>query len=278
LRSRHADFPQPSEVDIAKLASRADTFGVPFSELETTPSQLSQPFGTSNLNNFDEAFGKISNGGSAQPTSAISFDSIYKDNFDFGTAMVSSSTFPPPPTGFAPANGILATTANVVTRTNGAPDFFTQPASNGTSATPRVVMAQPAAPVSFDEVFSSGPWNASSTAPQPEKAESKQADAGGISFQDAFGGVDVFQDLAPSKAFTCSASPPSSEDGRPFPNVALPCATSPSPRAIYSKLQRPLSFLAKDVHHKPPPPPRHSKLSVCTIFTSHGAVLIIGAS
>lgn len=271
-----------------------DAFGVPFSvsELETTPSQLSQPSGTNGLNSFDEALGKISNGGSAPPTSAFSFDSNFEDNFDFGTAMASSSTFPPPPTGSAPANGIPATTANVVAHANGAPDFFTQPASNGTSATPKVVMAQPAAPVSFDEVFSSGPWNASSTAPQPEKAESKQADAGGINFQDAFGGVDVSQALAldnsfssrASKAFTSSAPPPSSEGGKPFPNVSPPAsprgpsssritpirstspprrATSPPPRAISPKLQRPSSSSTKEsAHDKPPPPPRHSKLSI----------------
>ncbi|KAG1765720.1 hypothetical protein EV702DRAFT_1283048 [Suillus placidus] len=272
--------------------SLVDAFSVPFSGLEATPSQLSQPSGTSSLNSFDEALGKISNGGSAQPAAAFSFDSNFEDYFDFGTAMASSSTFPPPPTGSAPANGIPATTANVVTHGNEAPNFFTHPASNGISATPKVAMAQPAAPVSFDEVFSFGPWNASSTAPQPEKAESKQADAGGISFQDAFGGVDVSQALAldnsvssrTSKAFTSSASPPSSEGGKPFPKVSPPTsprgpssprvtsirstspprrATSPPPRAVSPKLQRPSSSSTKEpAHDKPPPPPRHSKLSI----------------
>ncbi|KAG1842654.1 hypothetical protein DFJ58DRAFT_53648 [Suillus subalutaceus] len=271
--------------------SLVDAFGAPFSELETTPSQLSQPSGTSGLNSFDEALGKISNGGSAQPASAFSFDSNFEDNFDFGTAMASSSTFPPPPTGSAPANGMPATTTNMVTHTNGAPDFFTQPASIGISATPKVAVAQPVAPVSFDEVFSSGPWNASSTAPQPEKAKSKQADTG-ISFQDAFGGVDVSQALAldnsfssrTSKAFTSSTSPPLSEGGKPFPNVSPPAsprgpssprvtpirstspprrATSPPPRAVSPKLQRPSSSSTKEpTHDKPPPPPRHSKLSI----------------
>ncbi|KAG1774243.1 hypothetical protein EV702DRAFT_1125856 [Suillus placidus] len=272
--------------------SLVDAFTVPFSGLETTPSQLSQPSGTSGLNSFDEALGKISNGGSAQPASAFSFDSNFEDNFDFGTAMASSSMFPPPPTGSAPANGIPATTANVVTHANVAPNSLTHSASNGISTTPKVAMAQPAAPVSFDEVFSSGPWNASSTAPQPEKAESKQADAGGISFQDAFGGVDVSQALAldnsfssrTSKAFTSSASPPSSEGSKPFPNVSPPTsprgpssprvtsirstspprrATSPPPRAVSPKLQRPSSSSTKEpAHDKPPPPPRHSKLSI----------------
>lgn len=272
--------------------SLVDAFGVPFSELETTPLQLSQPSGTSGLNSFDEALGKISNGGSSQPASAFSFDSNFEDNFDFGTAMASSSTFPPPPTGSAPANGIPTTTTHVATHANGAPDFFTQPASIGMSATPKVAMAQPVAPVSFDEVFSSsGAWNASSTAPQPEKAESKQADAG-ISFQDAFGGVDVSQALAldnsfssrTSKAFTSSTSPPLSEGGKPFPNVSPPTsprgpssprvtpirstspplrATSPPPRAVSPKLQRPSSSSTKEpTHDKPPPPPRHSKLSI----------------
>lgn len=271
--------------------SLVDVFGVPFSELETTPSQLSQPSGTSGLNSFDEALGKISNGGSAQPASAFSFDSNFEDNFDFGTAMASSSTFPPPPTGSAPANGIPAATTNTVTDANGAPDFFTQPASIGISATSKVAVAQPVVPVSFDEVFSSGPWNASSTASQPEKPESKQADAG-ISFQDAFGGVDVSQALAldnsfssrTSKAFTSSASPPLPEGGKPFPNVSPPAsprgpssprvtpirstspprrATSPPPRAVSPKLQRPSSSSTKEpTHDKPPPPPRHSKLSI----------------
>ncbi|KAG2149296.1 hypothetical protein DEU56DRAFT_869486 [Suillus clintonianus] len=273
--------------------SLVDAFGVPFSApLETTQSQLFQPSETSGLNSFDEALGKISNGGSTQPASAFSFDSNFEDNFDFGTAMASSSTFPPLPAGSAPANGVPATTADAAAHANGAPDFFTQPASNGISATPKVAIAQPAAPVSFDEVFSSGPWNAPNTAPQPEKAESKQADAGGISFQDAFGGVDVSQALAldnsfssrTSKPFTSSASPPPSEGGKPFPNVSPPSsprgsssprvtslrsgspprrATSPPPRAISPKLQRPSSSSAKDgTHDKPAPPPRHSKLSI----------------
>lgn len=270
--------------------SLVDAFGVSFSELETTPSQLSQPSGISGLNSFDEALGKISNGASAQPASAFSFDSNFEDNFDFGTAMASSSTFPPPPTGSAPANGIPATVTNVVEHANVAPDFFTQPTSNGISATPKVAVAQSAAPVSFDEVFSSGPWNTSSTVPQPEKAESKQAGAGGISFQDAFGGVDVSQALAldnsfsskTSKAFTSSTSPPSSEGSKPFPTSppASPRgpsssrvtsirstspprrATSPPPRAISPKLQRPSSSTKEPAHDKPPPPPRHSKLSI----------------
>lgn len=271
--------------------SLVDAFGLPFSELENTPSQLSQPSGTSGLNSFDEALGRISNGSSAQPASAFSFDSNFEDNFDFGTAIASSSTFPSPPTGSAPANGIPATTTNVATHANGTPDFFTQPASIGISATPKVAMAQPVAPVSFDEVFSSGPWNSSSTAPQPEKVETKQADAS-ISFQDAFGGVDVSQALAldnsfssrTSKAFTSSASPPLSEGGKPFPNVSPPTslrgpssprvtpirstspprrATSPPPRAVSPKLQRPSSSSTKEpTHDKPPPPPRHSKLSI----------------
>ncbi|KAG2158062.1 uncharacterized protein EDB93DRAFT_1199797 [Suillus bovinus] len=285
--------PQPDSADPSQNGlSLVDAFGVPFSELETTPSQLFQPSETSGLNSFDEALGKISNGGSAQPASAFSFDSNFEDNFDFGTAMSSSSTFPPPPTGSAPANGIPATTSNVVTHANEVPDFFAQPASNGISATPKVAMAQPAAPVSFDEVFSSGPWDASSNAPQPEKVVSKQADAGVISFQDAFGGVDASQalalDSAPSsktpKSFTSSASPPSSEGSKPFPNVSPPVsprgpssprvtsirstspprrATSPPPRAVSPKLQRPSSSSTKEpAHDKPPPPPRHSKLSI----------------
>ncbi|KAG1749118.1 uncharacterized protein EDB91DRAFT_1112566 [Suillus paluster] len=273
--------------------SLVDAFGVPFSEpLEVTQSQLSQPSGTSGLNSFDEALGKISNSSSTQPGSAFSFDSNFEDNFDFGTAMASSSTFPPPPTGSVPANGKPATTTNVVAPANGAPDFFTQPASNGTPATPKAATAQPVAPVSFDEVFSSGPWNAQSNAPQPEKAESKQLDAGSISFQDAFGGVDVSQALSldnsfssrTSKAFTSSASH-STEGGKPFPNVSPPAsprgstsprvttlrssspqrrAVSPPPRAISPKMQRPSnsSTTREAAHEKPAPPPRHSKLSI----------------
>ncbi|KAG0706382.1 hypothetical protein DFH29DRAFT_872396 [Suillus ampliporus] len=269
--------------------SLVDAFGVPFSEpLEATQSQLSQPSGTSGLNSFDEALGKISNSSSTQPGSAFSFDSNFEDNFDFGTAMASSSTFPPAPTGSM--NGKPATTTDVVAPANGAPDFFTQPASNGASAIPKVATAQPAAPVSFDEVFSSGPWNTQSSAPQPEKAESKQRDAGGIMFQDAFGGVDVSQALAldnsfssrTSKAFTSSSSPHSTEGGKPFPNVSPPAsprgsssprvtslrssspqrrAVSPPPRAVSPKMQRP-SNSSTATHEKPPPPPRHSKLSI----------------
>ncbi|KAG2115224.1 uncharacterized protein F5147DRAFT_676647 [Suillus discolor] len=273
--------------------SLVDAFGAPFSELETTPSQLFRPSETSGLNSFDEALGKISNGGSTQPASAFSFDSNFEDNFDFGTAMASSSsTFPPPPSGSTPTNGISATSSNMAMHANEVPDLFTQPASNGISATPNVSMTQPAAPVSFDEVFSSGPWDASSTAPQPEKAGSKQADAGVISFQDAFGGVDSSQALAldslfpskTSKAFASSASPPSSEGSKPFPNISPPVsprgpssprvtsirstspprrATSPPPRAVSPKLQRPSSSSTKEpAHDKPPPPPRHSKLSI----------------
>ncbi|OAX43822.1 hypothetical protein K503DRAFT_853081 [Rhizopogon vinicolor AM-OR11-026] len=281
-----SDTPAPSQNGTPLV----DAFGVPFSEPESTSSQLAEPSGPSGLHSFDEALGKISNGGPAQPASAFSFDSNFEDNFDFGTAMGSTSTFPPPPsTGSAPANGNLPLSTTVIADANGVPDIFTQPASNGTSAAPKVVTAQAAAPVSFDDVFSSGPWDAQSAAPKPEKAESKQANAGGISFEEAFGGVDVSQALKldnsfssrTSRAFTSSSSPPPSDGGKAFPSVSPPGSpssprvtslrsgspprrpTSPLPRVASPKMQRPSTSSSKEgAHEKAAPTPRHSKLNI----------------
>lgn len=278
-----------------------DAFGVPLSEPpEATPSQLAEPPGSSGLHSFDEALGKISNNGPAQSASAFSFDSNFEDNFDFGTAMGSTSTFPPPPsTGPAPANDNLPSSTTVVAHANGTPDLFTQPASNGTLAAPKVATAPAASPVSFDEVFSSGPWNTQSTTPRPEKAESKVA--GDISFEEAFGGVDMSQALKldnsfssrTSRAFTSASatSPPPSDGGKAFPSVSPPgspppprvtslrsgspqrrtTSPPPPPRATSPKMQRPSTSSSKEAaHEKPAPAPRHSKLSVCPIFILRG--------
>lgn len=264
-----------------------DAFGVPFSEpLEATQPQLAEPSGAGGLHSFDEALGKISGSSSpSQPASGFSFDSNFEDNFDFGIAMASTSTFPPPPsTGSAPANGNSASSTTVVAHVNGAPDMFTQPANNGTSPAPKVATAQVAAPVSFDEVFSSGPW------PSTDKAVSKQANAGSISFEEAFGGADVSQTLKLDNSFSSRTSraftsPVPSDGGKAFPSVSPPGspssprvttlrsrspqrrAMSPPPRAISPKMQRPsTSSLKEGAHEKPVPAPRHSKLSVRFIF------------
>ena len=291
-----SDTTAPSQNDTPLV----DVFGVPLSEPpEATPLQLAEPSGSSGLHSFDEALGKISNNGPAQSASAFSFDSNFEDNFDFGTAMGSTSTFPPPPsTGPAPANGNLPSSTTVVTHSNGAPDLIIQPASNETFAAPKVATAPAASPVSFDEVFSSGPWNAQSTAPRPEKAESKVANAGDINFEEAFGGVDMSQALKldnsfssrTSRAFTSAASPPPSDGVKAFPSVSPPGSPSfprvttlrsgspqrrttspPPPRAVSPKMQRPSTSSSKEaVHEKPAPPPRHSKLSVCSILILRG--------
>jgi epidermal growth factor receptor substrate 15 len=276
-----------------------DAFGVPFSgPLEATQSQLAEPPGSSGLHSFDEALGKISNSGPSQPASGFSFDSNFEDNFDFGSAMASSSTFPPPPSaGSAPANDNSASSSTVVAHANGTPDFFAQPADNGTSAAPKVATAQAAVPGSFDEAFSSGPLNQSAVS-RPEKAESKQ-----VNFEDIFGGVDVSQALKLDHSFSSrtsrvfSASPPPPDGGKTFPSGSPPGspssprvttlrsnspprrATSPPPRAASPKIQRPSTSSSKEVgHEKPAPPPRHSKLSVRPIFVLCGKFsLIIGA-
>ncbi|KAH7927735.1 hypothetical protein BV22DRAFT_1110947 [Leucogyrophana mollusca] len=305
LSATPASPPQTDITSPDKNGSAAvDVFGAPFStgsnsveasqafspSTTAASSYIVVPHGTSGLNSFDEALGKISNQGPTQPASTFSFDSAFEDNFDFGSATGSASPFPPLPTAAAAAaNGTAASSKNAVAPANGAPDIFSRPVNSGTPAAPP---AQ-AAPASFDDAFSSGPWNPPAAAPTADKSAPAHTDVGGISFEDAFGGLESSQALKldnsfssrSSKAFTSSASPPPSEAGKPFPSVSPPTsprgpssprvtsirsaspqprATSPPPRAASPKLQRPStsSSTKEVVHEKPAPPPRHSKLSI----------------
>ena len=265
-----------------------DAFGIPFPEtLEATQSQTAKPEG-SGLHSFDEALGKISNSSSVQSASGFSFDSSFEDNFDFGTAMASTSTFPPPSSpGSAPANGNSASSTAVDAPANGVADIFTQSANNGISVPPKGAATQPIAPVSFDEAFIPGAWQ------NTEKVEPKQANVGSISFEEAFGGVDVSQALKldnsyssrTSRVFASSSSPAPAEGNKAFPTVSPPGSptsprvtslrsnspqqrrtTSPPPRAVSPKAQRPSTSSSKEAHEKHAPAPRHSKLSVRLIF------------
>ncbi|KIJ60603.1 hypothetical protein HYDPIDRAFT_116899 [Hydnomerulius pinastri MD-312] len=301
--SSQATAPQTdSATPVQNGSPTVDAFGAPLIKPSATPNfaqdsgfpPATQPGNvvSSGLNSFDEAFGKTSSSGPAQPASTFSFDSQFEDNFDFSSAAGPGSVFPPAPSsGAAPVNGSVATGQNVAAPANGTQDLFSQPANGAPPAAPKAAPAQ-AAPVSFDDAFSSDPRSAQPSAPPPEKTVANQSSAATFSFEEAFGGLESSQALKldnsfssrSSKAFTSLSSPPS-EIGKPFPSVSPPTsprgpssprvtsirsaspqprATSPPPRVASPKMQRPsTSSSTKEVpHEKPAPPPRHSKLSI----------------
>ncbi|KAF9228776.1 hypothetical protein BS17DRAFT_691519 [Gyrodon lividus] len=281
-----------------------DAFGAPMTKPAVSPdfvqerlASATQPGnvprkGSSDLNSFDEAFGKTPSSGPTQTTSSFSFDSAFEDNFDFITATGSEPEFPSAMTSsITPANGSLTTGQTIAAPANGTQDPFFQSANGDTPAAPKAALAQPASLATLDDAFSSGSWSVQTS--RPEKPGANQSNLAGISFEEAFGGVGASQALKldqsfssrSSKVFTTSSSPPPSDVGKAFPTVSPPMsprgpssprvmsirsaspqprATSPPPRAASPKTQRPSSSsLAKEVpQEKPAPPPRHSKLSI----------------
>ena len=263
-----------------------------------TPANVASKDNTG-ISSFDEAFGKSPSGGPSQTVSSFSFDSAFEDNFDFGassgaaTGIPSSTSSDAPP----PANGATPTPKNVSTAANNAQELFFAPV-NGAAAV-KTVPAQ--APVSFDDTFSSGALSAPTNALQPQQPAADQPALGGISFEEAFGGLETSQalkldDSFPSRAsrvFMNPAPPPPADTGKQFPVMTPPTsprgptsprvtssirsgspqprATSPPPRIASPKAQRPStssSSTKEVVHEKPAPPPRHSKLSVRSISSA----------
>ncbi|KAH7889962.1 hypothetical protein F5I97DRAFT_615298 [Phlebopus sp. FC_14] len=276
--------------------SAVDAFGAPLTK-PANPVDVTQDAGfpigkvtddaagKADFKALDEAFGKLPSSNSAQATSNFTFDSAFEDNFDFGSTTGPTSVLPPPPSATTPANGNAAPSKSSETNANGMPDAFSQPPSG----LPKAATTQAAASFSFDDAFSSSPWTNQTTAP-PEKAQTDQSMMAGITFEEAFGGLDTSQALKLDNSFSSRsskafASP--SDSGKVFPSVSpatsprgpssprvtsirssspQPRATSPSPRAASPKMQRPSTSSSKEAaqvaHEKPPPPPRHSKLSI----------------
>ena len=289
-----------------------DAFGVPLTKPAAT-SEDGQDSGFTFINNvaskdnsgpssFDDAFGRSSSNGPTQTVSSFSFDSAFEDNFDFSTSSGTATEFPSTTSADAAPleNGGTPAKQNVAATANSAQHIFSLPVNSGLSAAPKAVPAQE--PVSFDNAFSSGPWSGQTSAPQPEKPVANQSGLAGISFEEAFGGVDTSQalkldDSFPSRApnlVTNPASPPQPDTGKPFPAVSPPMSprgpasprvtssirsgspqlrtTSPPPRVASPRSQRPSTSSSKEVvHEKPPPPPRHSKLSVSSMSNGCGA-------
>lgn len=297
--------PETDKVSPIQNGSAAlDAFGVPLTKPVATPEDghdsgftfINTPVNTSSkessgLSSFDDAFGKTLSSGPAQTASNFSFESGFEDNFDFGTSSGPATDFPPRTSSDAPpANGSNTTKQIVAASANSTQDIFSLPVNGGAPAT--VISAPAQAPVSFDDTFSSAPWPVKASGPQPEKTVADQSGPGGISFEEAFGGLDSSQALRLDDSFSSRASnaltnpvpPPHSDTGKQLPmspptsprgpisprvtssirsSSPQPRATSPPPRIASPKTQRPSTSSSKEVaHEKPAPPPRHSKLSV----------------
>lgn len=302
--------PQPDNVSATPNGSAAfDAFGMPVTKPAATPEDgqdsgftfINTPTNvaskdSSGISSFDDAFGRSPSSGPPQTASSFSFESAFEDNFDFSTSTGATTEFSSMISSDIPTvNGDTTTKQTVAATANNTQDIFSTP-MNGSLSAPKATPAQ--APVSFEDAFSSGPWTPQTNAPQPEKTAPNPPGLAGISFEEAFGGLESSQALKLDESFSSPASnvvmhpvsPPPPDTGKPFPVVSPPTsprgptsprvtssirtsspqprATSPPPRVASPKSQRPStsSSSAKDVaHEKPPPPPRHSKLSVCCI-------------
>ncbi|KAL4074701.1 hypothetical protein V8B97DRAFT_1951878 [Scleroderma yunnanense] len=281
-----------SEGPLPSTLSAVDAFGAPLEQ----PAESTQ----SALSSFDEAFGKAPTTGPSQPSSTFSFDTAFDDNFDFGSASAAAATAAMPathvvePSAVAPVNGNAQMDKAPTANGNGIPGLASQPGTTGAFSAPsEIVPQQSGASVSFESAFT-GPWNAGPVA-ESEKAginPPNQPNPVGISFEEAFGGLDSSQALKldnsfssrSSKAFTLTASPSSTDAGKPFPAMSPPTsplgpssprvvsgrsasphrrAASPPPRVASPKTQRSSTSSSRDVaHEKPALPARHSKLSL----------------
>jgi epidermal growth factor receptor substrate 15 len=295
-------------------SAAVDAFGVPLTKPAATSEDgqdsgftfINTPTNVASKDNsgpssFDDAFGKSSSSGPTQTVSSFSFDSAFEDNFDFSTSSGTATEFPSTTSADAPpVNGAAATTPNAAAAANSAQDVFSLPVNGDSSAALKAAPAQ--APVSFEDAFSSGPWSGQTSAPQSEKTVANPSGLAGISFEEAFGGLDTAQalkldDSFPSRAPNVvmnAASPPQPNTDKPFPAVSPPMSprgptsprvassirsssphlrtTSPPPRAASPKSQRLSTSSSKEVaHEKPPPPPRLSKLSVSSMSNARGA-------
>ncbi|KAF8126520.1 hypothetical protein EV363DRAFT_1174019 [Boletus edulis] len=301
-----AAAPQTDNVPSTQNGSAAfDAFGMPLTKPAATPEDgqdsgftiIDAPVNvasknSSGLSSFEEAFGKSSSTGPAQTVSSFSFESGFEDNFDFAASSGTATEFPSTTLSDAPPVNGGTTTKQTAATANSTQGFFALPVNGSSSVTPKA--APVLAPVPFDDAVSSGPWSVPSSAPQPEKIVANQSGLANISFEEAFGGLDTSQALKLDDSFSPGASnvtntvpAPQFNTGKPFPVVSPPTSprgpvapsssirssspqlrtTSPPPRVASPKSQRPSTSPSKEVHEKPPPPPRHSKLSIRLPFT-----------
>jgi len=220
---------------------------------------------------FDEAMGKIPSGTTGAPQ--LTFETTFDDNFDFPPA--------PPPVeanGKTPADSSVAQTNNF--------DSIFAPSANKRAPFDHVGDSQVSS--YFDDTFVSAP-----SAPTSQVAVKPSTQANhGISFDEAFSGIELSQTLKPDSPFGSLPSKPSSAlprpadlNSRPFSAVSPPASpgsasspvrmstigpVSPPPRQRSPPLRtsspkpRPsTSSSGKEAPEKPKdPPPRHSKLSI----------------
>lgn len=259
---------------LAETSSPAfDPFGVLVKSAETqnSPSTSANESGT------------VTFPGSSQTSNF--FDDTFGEDFDFGSQSVAEKIpiVESPLTTTAPVNGGIPTDKAHTSHGIGRFDLFLQPSNASTSAAPpkEAETQQTAAHISFDS--SSGAWNTSQT--QPEQTDPNQSGLTSISFDEAFGGLDSSQALRLGDSLSSRSSQvvtlPGSVSGKPFPAMSPPTsprgspraalgrptspqprATSPPPRVASPKTLRSSTSSSRDVHEKPAPPPRHSKLSL----------------
>ncbi|KAI5983758.1 hypothetical protein EDD15DRAFT_1834720 [Pisolithus albus] len=268
-------FPEPISRPEAPSSSAVDPFGVLVKSTETHQNSVSSSA---------KDVGDATFTGPLQ-TSSDFFDDTFGEKFDFGTQSAaekipiveSPSTVAPPLNGNVPPTDKAPTSHG-----NGGFDLFFRPTVDSTSAAPQGAEAQrTAARVSLDN--HSDTRNTSQT--QSEQTGPNQSGFASITFDEAFGGLDSSQALRLGDSLSSRSSKvvtsPTSESGQPFPAMNSPTsprgsarvlsgrptsphlrATSPPPRVASPKTLRSSTSSSRDVHEKPPPPPRHSKLSL----------------
>ncbi|KAI6110079.1 hypothetical protein F5141DRAFT_1215529 [Pisolithus sp. B1] len=256
-------------------SSAFDPFGVLVTSAETHQSSL---------NSSAKEVGNTTFTGPSQASSNF-FDDTFGENFDFGTQSAAEKIpiVESPLTAVPPVNGNVPPTDKVpASHGNGGFDLFFQPTDNNTSAAPKEAETQrTAARISLDN--RSDTWNISQT--QSEQTGANQSGVAGITFDEAFGGLDSSQALRLGDSLSSRSSrvitSPAPDSGQPFPAMSSPTslrgssrvlsgrptsphprATSPPPRVASPKTLRSSTSSSRDVHEKPAPPPRHSKLSL----------------
>jgi epidermal growth factor receptor substrate 15 len=188
------------------------------------------------LNEFDEAMSKLT--GQQTDTTALSFDTTFDDDFDFGAATEPSASAAPVTNA---TKSLPAQTQAMPpgSNANGFDDIFTSSAAPGPPGLP-VASAQP--PFSFDDAFSS-----SAQAPDTTAASGVTS-----SFEDAFG----FTPAAPTNQTGTASSKMSAisqfqPPPGPHPKIATP--SSPIRGSSSSSMTRSASPPSRTTS----PPPRH---------------------
>ncbi|KAI0747860.1 hypothetical protein C8Q80DRAFT_1353774 [Daedaleopsis nitida] len=214
------------------------------------------------VSEFDQALGKLPGADSSAPshfTGFGGFDSAFDDNFDFAAASAAKPTevpgavpaFPPAPTKATSFDDVFGTTAggsSAASVPGQAPAIPTFPPV----AAPVQPPAQASKPLSFEDAFGATP---AATTPNLAASTSTESNgtAGGISFEDAFGGNE--EAIALDNSFTSQSSshyqpppgpPPAKSVSQPFPSSS-PASSPRGSSSTYGPGRRSLS-----------PPPRHA--------------------